>query len=975
MENKKKIALFILLFCLSSGLFLHSEQIYPFKSPDYRIETTEDGFHKIIMERYFSYGVPGYPDVPSKIYQIAMPPDIDLNSIEVEYHERGRISLGDYQIKELPPMATWVDGERIIGEKADIYSKDSYYPENIIEYLGISQMRKWQIVNIKHTPFQYNPITKDLIFVPEVTLVIRYSGPSMRVLSDMELTDTVMDRKAKKILINYSEAREWYMPKGVVLIPLQTYNYVIITTNAIYAASTKLTDFINYLTGKEYSVKLITETDFEGLTGQYPNTKAEKIREWLKNNYISMGIEYVLLIGDPSPFESGEGDIPMKMCWPYYDPIDGLYDSPTDYFYADLTGDWDLDGDGYFGEYPDDRGIGGVDFTNEVYVGRIPVYFGVSDLDSVLSKIISYGNPPDISWRRSTLLPLSFSDSSTDKAYLGEAMKSDYLSPSDYSSWTLYMQGSLCQEADSSFISNEELLDGATKTNWMNNPYGMVWWGGHGSAIGAYIGYGGCGSGTIMNSFDAPSLNDDFPSFVYQCSCHNGYPENSFNLGTALLYNGAVATVSASRISWYASTSWYTGLKYYCDNASIGYYYGQELVSNEKKAAVALYDVKSEMGINGGLWGGPSWMNLFDFNLYGSPETYIIVKYDLTISGDTGGTISPSAATYTYPAGTEVTITATPDTDYTFSGWTGDVPPDQENDNPLTITMDSDKSATANFIRQYNLTITAEIGGITEPLPDTYIHDSGEEVSITAIPDENYRFTQWTGDVPPDQENNNPLIVSIDSDKSVTANFIRQYKLEISAGTGGTTNPSPNIYSYDIGAEISIEAIPDENYRFVDWTGDASGTINPIIITMDSDKSVTANFKAIPPSPKAEDGCFIATAAYGSPIHPHLDILRDLRDKYLMPTKLGHKLVELYYKYSPYFADLIVKNKILKVAIRISLLPLVVFGYSMVHFGPTFTAVMLVIIFAIPIFLVTITPKNMRRIISSYYFKIFRLRM
>ncbi|GAH78029.1 unnamed protein product, partial [marine sediment metagenome] len=39
MENKKKIVFFILLFCLSSGLFLHSEQIYPFKSPDYRIET------------------------------------------------------------------------------------------------------------------------------------------------------------------------------------------------------------------------------------------------------------------------------------------------------------------------------------------------------------------------------------------------------------------------------------------------------------------------------------------------------------------------------------------------------------------------------------------------------------------------------------------------------------------------------------------------------------------------------------------------------------------------------------------------------------------------------------------------------------------------------------------------------------------------------------------------------------------------
>jgi len=50
------------------------------------------------MEGYFSYGVPGYPDLPSKIYQIAVPPNIDLNSIEVEFHEDGRTSLGIFHI-------------------------------------------------------------------------------------------------------------------------------------------------------------------------------------------------------------------------------------------------------------------------------------------------------------------------------------------------------------------------------------------------------------------------------------------------------------------------------------------------------------------------------------------------------------------------------------------------------------------------------------------------------------------------------------------------------------------------------------------------------------------------------------------------------------------------------------------------------------------------------------------------------------
>jgi len=960
MGIKKIIISLITLIHFFLVSLLHCEQIYHFKAPDYHIETTKDGFHKILINGFFSYAVPGYPDLPSKIFKIAVPPDTDLNSIDLEYHEYGRISLGTFHIMELPPMATRVDGRRIVGEKANVYSNNSYYPDNTVEYLGFSQMRKWKIINIKYTPFQYNPITEDLIFVPEVAINIRYSQVRMRILSDTEFTDSVMDRRAEEILINYLEAKEWYIPALEAQLPLETFNYIIITTNSIKAASTKLTDFTNYLAAKGYSVKVITETDFGSLAGQNPNNKAEKIREWLKNNYISLGIKYVLLIGNPSPYESGEGDIPMKMCWPYIDLNNSItYESPTDYFYADLTGNWDLNGDGHFGSYDNDRGSGGVDFANEVYVGRIPVYSGVSSLDSVLSKIISYGNPPDISWRRTALLPMSFSDSTTDGAYLGEPMKSNYLSPADYSSWTMYMQGNFCAEADSSFSSDEELLDGAVKTRWMNNPYGMVWWWGHGSKTSAALGYKDCGWGTIMSSSDAPSLNNNYPSFVYQCSCNNGYPEESNNLGTALLNNGAIATVSASRVSWYAVTSWNTGLKYYSDNASIGYYYGRELVSNGKKAAIALYDVKSDMGINGGLWGGQSWMNLFDFNLYGSPETYIIVKYNLNIYATQGGIVTPSPGVYLYPAGTDVTITATPDNNYRFSGWTGDVSAGHENDNPLTIDMDSNKSLTANFIRQYNLTIAAGSGGTTDPSPGTYTYDTGKAVTITASANSGYRFSGWSGDA---SGTTNPITITMDSNKSVTANFIRQYTLTIAAGTGGTTNPSPGTYTYDSGTQVSITATPNSGYQFSGWSGSASGTTNPISITMDNDKSVTANFTATskPSEDGKKNGCFIATAAYGSPLHPYVNILRDFRDKYLMPIKLGRALVGLYYKYSPFFADLIAKNKALKVAVRLSLLPMIAFSYSMVHFGPIITAVLLIFIFILPIFLISFSQKKLR---------------
>ncbi len=71
--------------------------------------------------------------------------------------------------------------------------------------------------------------------------------------------------------------------------------------------------------------------------------------------------------------------------------------------------------------------------------------------------------------------------------------------------------------------------------------------------------------------------------------------------------------------------------------------------------------------------------------------------------------------------------------------------------------------------------------------------------------------------------------------------------------------------------------------------------------------------EAIDDDSSGENGlCFIATAAYGSPLHPCVKILRDFRDKYLMTSRLGRLLVDLYYKYSSFVADLITKHKFLK---------------------------------------------------------------
>ena len=187
-----------------------------------------------------------------------------------------------------------------------------------------------------------------------------------------------------------------------------------------------------------------------------------------------------------------------------------------------------------------------------------------------------------------------------------------------------------------------------------------------------------------------------------------------------------------------------------------------------------------------------------------------------------------------------------------------------------------------------------------------------------------------------------------------------QHILNLSATSGGTTNPPPCIYVYDHATRITLRADPDRDYYFSEWSGDVSSTDNQISLTMDLDKSIQANFywSTVVWEEAKKTPCFIATTAYESPSHPHVRILQDFRDKYLMTNKFGREVVDLYYRYSPYVANLIKKNMILKVMARISLLPLVAICFSTLHFGPIITGVMLLFIFAFPFLFVLISRRK-----------------
>jgi len=189
-----------------------------------------------------------------------------------------------------------------------------------------------------------------------------------------------------------------------------------------------------------------------------------------------------------------------------------------------------------------------------------------------------------------------------------------------------------------------------------------------------------------------------------------------------------------------------------------------------------------------------------------------------------------------YTKDTITMLTATPSAGHRFDKWSGDV---SDKVTSVSITMNSNKSISVTFIKVYNVNtaVSPSGGGTISPTGGTY--DEGSSVTLTATPATGYRFTKWSGDV---SDTVTPLVIPMNADKSVTANFIKVYTLTTSASPAEGGSVSPADSTYDEGSTVTLNAVPAAGYIFEKWSGDVSGNVTPANLTMDGNKNVTAMF-------------------------------------------------------------------------------------------------------------------------------------
>ena len=227
---------------------------------------------------------------------------------------------------------------------------------------------------------------------------------------------------------------------------------------------------------------------------------------------------------------------------------------------------------------------------------------------------------------------------------------------------------------------------------------------------------------------------------------------------------------------------------------------------------------------------------------------FILRDYDLSVeivgSGIVNETVVERSSSVT------VRLDAEAEDGWSFDRWEGDL---SGSSNPETITIEEgeEKSIKAIFVEDaadgYSLTINTEGEGTVDRDPDKSSYTEGEEVTLTASAASGWSFKEWQGDV---TGSTNPVTITLDEDKNVTAVFEQddpddpdEFTLTVNTQGEGTVDRNPDKSSYTEGEEVTLTASAAFGWSFKEWQGDVTGSTNPVTITFDEDKNVTAVFE------------------------------------------------------------------------------------------------------------------------------------
>jgi uncharacterized repeat protein (TIGR02543 family) len=337
------------------------------------------------------------------------------------------------------------------------------------------------------------------------------------------------------------------------------------------------------------------------------------------------------------------------------------------------------------------------------------------------------------------------------------------------------------------------------------------------------------------------------------------------------------------------------------------------------------------------------------------------VTYNLAMTADpvVGGEAIDVGDKGAYAEGATVRIKAEPAAGYGFVNWTADPTVtfnDATAEETTFIMLDQAVTITAHFGEAYALTMAADPvgGGDAIDVAAKGAYAEGATVRINAVANPGYGFGNWTANPTVTFSNATAAettFTMLDQAVTVTAHFedvtppTDVPTVTTEAATDISTYAGSVHMSYTMGGFSSVEVrfackrSTDPVWFYTVWVSRTTdGNYTEVLTSLISEtgyefkaqlkyndtviEGTTRQFTTAPGSSMGFDdflsyfGCFIATAAYGTPTAEQIDVLREFRDVVLLQSPVGSQFVALYYRLSPPVADFIAKNDLLRTLVR-----------------------------------------------------------
>ncbi len=626
--------------------------------PGLEVKDNADGTWGLSMDGYPSRQEPGLPMLPSRAMAIAVPPGTIASSVQIVEQQWQQVA-GAYKVAwGQPPVSDQSsDQPPKMDANQEVYSSDSAYPDAATILEGNGAMRAISIAEIQINPVRYYPESGRLEACTSMTL--RIDATTGTVPSPQELAASPFDESVVAAIDNADQARPWYEQAAsagaqslAAPASADIADYVIVTPEALVQAVEPLKA---YKESCGLSVQVVS-TEWIAVNGTGVDL-AEKIRNLLRDNYVTMGIDYVLLVGT-------HASVPMRTC---YVETFNLLAPPTpnyietDYYYSDLSGAWDLNSDGVYGQPGIDDQAGGVDYFPEVYVGRIPSD-NAAEVSGICQRIVNYSQDSG-AWKHQALLLGAVTNYFLEypgilpaygSAFM-EKVKNEILQPLAFASTTMYEKEGLAPDATpctlplnhDNAIAELKKGYGILNVDCHGNYTSMarkVWALENGDGIPQA---GEMSWPSLLSMQDLTAINALQLGVIFSCACENAGPVSTGCLMSTFLQKGAAATIGSTGLSYYIA-GWANELMGGAE--SLGYMLWKNMLTDGLSMGKALRaaDVWCRNWCD---WiGGANRANLYDFNLYGDPSMQFEAAGALAISG-----VNPASTWNTWPITLSVT--------------------------------------------------------------------------------------------------------------------------------------------------------------------------------------------------------------------------------------------------------------------------------------------------------------------------------